>query len=95
MARGAPLGFQRRQAAQVGPVQDFQASVEVLHQRRAAFHPIAVVAVEDAVDVADFRVVDVAADDAVHAPLAGYLGHGLLEIGDVGHCILDLVLQVA
>jgi hypothetical protein len=43
----------------------------VFHQRGAVLHPVAVVEVEHAVDVAHLAKVDVAADVAVEAAPAG------------------------
>ena len=79
--------------ALLGPAHDAQAALEILDQRRAAFDPVAVVAVEDAVDVADLGVVDVAADHAIDAAPARLVGHGVLVVGDELHGVLDLVLQ--
>ena len=61
-----------------GPVQDFQAAVEMLDQGRAAFDPIAVVGIKDIADLAHLGVMDVAADDAVEAAAARHLGHRLV-----------------
>ena len=52
----------------------------MLDQGGAALHPVAVVAVEDAVDLADLGLVDVAADDAVDAAPAGLVGDRVLEV---------------
>jgi hypothetical protein len=66
----------------------------VLDQGGAAFDPVAVVAVGDAVHVADLGVVDMAADDAVEAAAAGFLGQRRLEVVDVLDRVLDLELEV-
>jgi hypothetical protein len=44
----------------------------VLDQRGAAFHPVAVVAIQRAVDLAHLGAVDMAADHAVVAALARF-----------------------
>src|SRR5262249_60382364 len=44
---------------------ELEGAVRPLHERRAAFDPIARVAVEDALDVAELRAVDVPAYDAL------------------------------
>jgi len=67
----------------------------VLDQRRQALDPVAVVAVEDAVDLAHLGVVDVAADHAMRAAAARFACDGDLEVVDVADRALDLVLQVA
>ena len=77
------------------PEHQFQPPVVVLDQRAAAFDPVAVVAVQRAVDVADFGVVDVAAHHAVIAAPARLGGHGAFKVADVVHRLLHLVLQVA
>jgi hypothetical protein len=66
----------------------------MLDQRRQAFDPVAVIGVEDAADVAQLGMVDVAADHAVHAALARLAGHRFLEIAHVADRALDLQLQV-
>ena len=78
----------------LGPVHDAQATIEVLDQRGAAFDPVAVIAVEDAIDVADLGVVDVAADHAVDAAPARFARHRVLVAVDELDRVLDLVLQV-
>ena len=78
----------------IGPVQDFQAAVGVFDERRAAFDPVAVVAVEDAVDGPHLGGVDVAADDAVGAQPSRLGDDGGLEAADVFDRLLDLVLEV-
>ena len=65
-----------------------------LDQRGAALHPVAVVAVEDAVDVAHLGMVDVAADHAVDAAPARFARERLLEVADEADGVLDLVLEV-
>src|SRR5688572_9068949 len=47
------------------PVDDAQLARFGLHERREALHPVAVVAVEDSLDLADLGLVDVAADHPV------------------------------
>jgi hypothetical protein len=63
-------------------------------QSRAAFDPVAIVAVEDAVDRPDFGGVDMATDDAVGAAAASFAHDSLLEIRDELHGALDLALEV-
>lgn len=75
-------------------MQDFKPAVEVLDQGGAAFDPVAVVAVEDAVDGAHFGGVDMAADDSVDFALSGLGDHRVLEMADVFDGVLDLVFQV-
>jgi len=80
--------------AQDGPVDDLQLTFEGLDERRQAFHPIAVVAVQDTVDIANLSLVDVAADDPIAAAAARFVGHHVLELRDEVHRVLDLMLEV-
>src|SRR6185369_388688 len=47
--------------ARLGPLEDLQAAVRMFDERGAALHPVAVVDVGDAVDIAHLGLVDVAA----------------------------------
>src|SRR5579871_2095166 len=85
---------QHREAAQIRPLQDLEPAVAMLDQRRAALHPVAVVAVEDRADLPDLGLVDMAADHAVDPTPAGFLGQRQLEIVDIPHRVLDLPLQI-
>jgi hypothetical protein len=76
------------------PRDDRQLAGVVLDERGQALDPVAVVAVENAVDVADFGLVDVPAHDAVAAAAARFVGHHALELRDEVHRVLDLMLQV-
>src|SRR5487761_2692512 len=55
------------QAVAGRPVDQFEPSVVVLHQRGAAFDPVAVVDIQHAAHLAHLGMVDVAAHDAVEA----------------------------
>ena len=61
------------------PAHDAQFAVGGFDERGQTFHPVAVVAVHDAVDVANFGLVDVAADDAVEAAALGLPRERFLE----------------
>ena len=74
-------------------MQDFEPTVAMLDQRRAALDPVAVVAVEHAVDVADLGVVDMAADDAVDVARARLGGDRVGVIADELDRVLDLDLR--
>ncbi|NJZ82794.1 hypothetical protein GO280_01406 [Ralstonia solanacearum] len=101
---GFPVRQRRRRAAraaggarrieQMCPVDDLQLALHRFDQRREALDPVAVVAVELAVDLADLGLVDVPADHAVAAAPARLVGHHALERVDVVDRVLHLVLQV-
>jgi hypothetical protein len=76
----------------VRPMDDFHPAVGLFNQRRAAFDPIPVIAVQNAVDLANFGMVDMTADDAVRLPLLGLVGNGLFEATDEFNRVLHLVL---
>src|SRR5262249_23320461 len=65
----------------------------ILHEGRAALHPVPGVAIEDAPDVAKLRLVDMTTDHAVHPALDGLAGERILEAGDEGHRLLDPTLH--
>ena len=67
----------------------------MLDQRGEALDPVAVVGVEDAVDLAQLGMVDVPADDAVHTALARLARQRLFEVADIADRPLYLVLQEA
>ena len=75
-------------------MQDFESTVEVLDQGRAAFDPVAVVGIENLADAPDFGVVDVTADDAVQPAAACHFRHRLFEVGDVADSVFDSMLEV-
>ena len=50
---------------------DLEAAIEVFDQRRAAFHPVAIVQIVDAGDFPVVGCVDVPADHAIAVALAG------------------------
>lgn len=61
----------------------FEFTVAVFHQRCAIFHPVATIHVEEVFDVADFRAVNMSANDAVDAMFAAALNQGALVVGNV------------
>src|ERR1700760_4215212 len=58
---GGALAFGRTVQAQLGPFQDLQLAILMFDQRGAAFDPIAVIAIDDAVDGAHLGVMDMPA----------------------------------
>ncbi|ABA51161.1 hypothetical protein BURPS1710b_1413 [Burkholderia pseudomallei 1710b] len=94
---GGGFGLARQRGgrrAHHGPVDDLQLALHRLDERGQALDPVAVVAVQHAVDVADLGLVDVAADDAVAAAAARFVGHHCFERRNEVHGVLHLVLQV-
>lgn len=66
----------------------------MLDQRGAAFDPVAIIAVDDAIDCTDVGGMDVAADNAIGAPALGLGDNGNLIVADVFDRVLDLVFDV-
>lgn len=65
-------------------------TVEMLYQRRAALDPVAIIAICHAVDVPDFGMVDMAADNAVYLAVASDIGKRIFEIRDELHRVFHL-----
>jgi hypothetical protein len=76
-------------------VYESNGSVEVLHQSRAALHPIAAIHVGHAAIFPNFRAMNVTADHALHILLVRHLHDRVLKIADVFHRCLRLVFQVS
>jgi hypothetical protein len=79
---------------QIRPLQDLQPAVTMFGKSRAPFNPIAIVAVQTPVDRADFRAMDVAADDAVGVAPACFGNERVFVVADGLDRILDLVLEI-
>ena len=66
----------------------------VLDQRGAAFNPVAIIAIQRAVDVTHLGTMNVAANHALMAASLGLMSHRHFELGDVVQCLLHLLFQV-
>src|SRR5437899_1174801 len=75
------------------PMQNRELALLALHQGSETFHPVAFVAVQNATNRADLRLVDVTAHHAVDASATRFLGKRDLEVGDIHHRVLHLVLE--
>lgn len=62
---------------------ELNVTVEIFHQCRATLDPVPAVQVAHAAKVADFGLVDVAANDPIDRMASGKCLHGLLEMGHV------------
>jgi len=80
---------------EVLPGDDFKLTLRVFGQCRAAFDPIAIIAIKDAVYVSDLGVMDVAADNAIDAALAGGAGDGLFIVGDIFNGVFDPGFEIS
>ena len=78
----------------VGPVEDFHPAVLMLDQSGAAFHPVAVIIIDELAEAARLGGVDMAADDAVDLQPGRLVRDRFLEAGDELDRVLDLVLGV-
>jgi len=76
-----------------GVFHEFPAPIMVLNESGAAFHPIAIIHIDDAVYFTHFGNVDVAAYGAVKAFTAAIRGDVPLEIVNVIQGALGLFLQ--
>src|SRR3954470_3270759 len=66
---------------------------DMLDKRGAALHPVAVVAIKHAAEVADFGVMDMAAHHSVEVTAAGRIGQRLGIGANILHGIFDLQFQ--
>jgi len=89
-----PVSNRRARRDDLAPSDDTKFPVERLDQCCQAFDPVAAVAIQETVDVADFGVMDVAAQHAVVAVAARLARQYLLEAADEADGVLHLVLQV-
>jgi len=76
-------------------VDDFEATVVVLHQGGQRLHPIAVVTVQHTLDLADLGMVDVPAHHPVGTALSCLSRHCHLKVADIADSALDFELEVA
>src|SRR5262245_58967528 len=76
------------------PAQEREAAAEIFGQRGAALDPVAVVAIEHAVDVGDLSAMNVPADGAVETPSSRLQRERALEVRDVRDSVLHLVLEI-
>src|SRR5262245_66690382 len=65
----------------------------MLNQCAAALDPVAAVAIDQIVQSGDLRAVNVATHHSINAATSALVCHRLLEVADVLHGVLDLVLQ--
>src|SRR5213593_848234 len=75
------------------PMQDRELTVLAFHERGEALDPVPVIAIENAANRSDLGLVDVPAHHAIDAAATRFLRQRDLEIGDVAHRILHLVLE--
>ena len=73
-------------------MQQLQRAVKVLYQRSAAFNPIAVVAIQHALNVAHLGAMDVPAHHALITAVACLIGHGDLKVCHVAQGTFDFLL---
>ena len=78
----------------LSPVQQLQRAVKVIQQRGTAFNPVAVVAVQHAVDVAHPGAVDVSAHHALVATASRVVCHCYVKVGHKAQSTSDFLLQV-
>ena len=76
-------------------MQQLEPTVQVFHQGRAAFHPITVVAIQNALDVTYLCVVDMAAHHPLVTLATCLLGHRSFEVTDEVDRLFDLVLEIS
>ena len=78
-----------------GPVQQFQRTVKVFHQRGTTFNPVAIIAIQNTIDLAHLGAVDVPAYDPLVTTPLGFVGNSDFKISHVIECALYLLLEVS
>jgi hypothetical protein len=61
------IDLARTKCLAVEPVNQLELAVVMLDERGAALDPVAAIAIENAAEIANFRVMDMAADNAIDA----------------------------
>lgn len=79
----------------LGPADDLQPAVEMLHQGGAAFDPVAIVAIEDIVEPTNLGGVNVTANHAIHAATARFGDDGGFVVAYVFDRIFNLVFEIS
>ena len=77
-----------------GPFKEFQSPIKVLDERAATLDPIAIVAVQDAVDVPHLGAVNMTTNHPVVTPFSRFIGHSDLKVCDEIQGLFHFVLQV-
>src|SRR5258708_35256080 len=63
------------------PLDDLQSTARIFDKSGAAFNPIPVIAIQNTIDQLGFRMMNMAANDAVQAASPRFPGQGVLETG--------------
>ena len=74
---------------------EFDLAVEIFHQRRATFNPIAVIEIKDTIDRLHSRMVNMSANDTVIAFVPGIFCCCFFEVGNKLDGFLHLFLDEA
>ena len=77
------------------PLDQFEATVKVLDDGRTGIDPVAAIDVSEAVDFADRRPMDMAADNAIQPTLAGVMDGRIFKVENEIERCFDLALGVA
>jgi hypothetical protein len=72
----------------------FELAFVGLNKCRQAFYPIAIVAIQDVLNHANFGFVNVSANHAIKPPAARLIDQNLFKLGDKGHGVFDTMLQI-
>ncbi len=72
-------------------MENFHGTVVMLNERGATLHPIAVIIIGDAFDVAHLGRVDMPGDHAVDSARTGFVRDDLFELRDELDGVLDLL----
>ncbi len=67
----------------------------MLHQRRAALDPVTVITIENAIDIAHLCMVDMTADNPIHAAPAGFARDRTFKLANKLYRVFHFVFQIS
>lgn len=76
------------------PPYQFKLAVLVFNQGGSALYPVAIIAIQNAIDVAHFGVMDMSTNDPLKPPTSGFRGHGRFKVIHIGQCLFHPALEV-
>jgi len=76
------------------PVEHFHRAIALFDEGSAAFHPVAIIIIDNLANLSDLCAVDVAANDSINTEIGGRACNGFLELTNILDGVLDLLLQI-
>ena len=76
------------------PTDQLELAIEMLDESSAALDPVTAIAIENTAEIANFGVMDMAADNAVNSAPPRLVGNRVAKRSDILHGILDPLFQI-